>query len=162
MLEQPFNLSTNWHKRFFDLAVYISLWSKYPGRKVGAVIVNDYHAIVSTGYNGNPRGCNDYDLSKYESTVKYFFAEHAERNAIYNATLNGRSLLGCKIYTTLFPCADCARGIIQTGMAEVYSKRPNLQDKDFGIHFVKALKMFDECGVMVYYLNASGEVINKD
>lgn len=152
-------MTTNWHKRFFDLALYIAEWSKYPGRHVGAVIIDGHHTVVSMGYNGSPRGCDDRDQSKYAIPVKYFFAEHAERNAIYNAQ---RSLRGCQIYTTLFPCADCARGIIQSGICAVYTKRPDMADKDFGPHFKAALKMFDECGVKVYYLDDRGFIINKD
>lgn len=151
--------STNWYKRFFELAKYIAEWSKYPGRHVGAVIVDDRHTVVSIGYNGNPRGCNDVDPSKYNSSVKYYFAEHAERNAIYNAR---QPLIGCTLYCTLFPCADCARGIIQTGIKTVITRMPNLEDPDFGGSFKAALKLFDETHVMVYYIDNSGFLINQN
>lgn len=140
---------TDWHQRFMDLAHYISTWSKYPGRHIGSVIADDRHTVISIGYNGSPRGCDDKDLTKYESNVKYFYAEHAERNALYNAS---RSVIGCTIYSTLFPCADCARAIIQCGITKVVTYTPPMTDSYFGPHFLAAKKMFEETNVEVIYL----------
>lgn len=133
---------TDWNKRYMELAEYIAKWSKYPGRKVGAVIVNKRNILVSVGYNGNPRGCIDDDPSKYEKSVKYFYPEHAERNAIYNA--EGRSLENCTMFVMWFPCADCARAIIQVGITTLVARRPNLDDPDWGDNFKAALKMLNE------------------
>jgi len=149
---------TNWHKRFIDLAHYIALWSKYPGRKVGAVITDDRHTVVSVGYNGSPRGCDDNDETKYSKKTKYLYAEHAERNAIYNATT---PLIGTTIYSTLFPCAACARAIIQTGIKRLVSYAPDFNDEVFGVQFKAALKMFQETGILVSYYNKDLGVVDE-
>jgi len=141
---------TNWHKRFMELAHHIALWSKYPGRKVGAVITDDRHTVVSVGYNGSPRGCNDNDETKYDKKTKYLYAEHAERNAIYNAAT---PLIGKTIYSTLFPCAACARAIIQCGITRLVSYAPDFNDEAFGVQFKAALKMFQETNILVVYLD---------
>jgi len=139
---------TNWDKRFMDLADYIAGWSKYRGRHVGAVIVDDRRTVVSLGYNGAPRGCIDDDDDKYLPDTKYLFAEHAERNAIYNAA---RSLIGCTMYVMWFPCADCARAIIQSGIKKLVVKLPNWDDPDWGKHFRAARKMLEESGVEIQW-----------
>lgn len=149
---------TNWHKRFMELAHHIALWSKYPGRKVGAVITDDRHTVVSVGYNGSPRGCNDDDASKYDKKTKYLYAEHAERNAIYNAS---RCLVGTTIYSTLFPCAACARAIIQCGITRLVSYAPDFNDEAFGIQFKAALKMFQETNVLITYLYPATKCITE-
>lgn len=137
---------TNWDKRFMDLALYISGWSKHTGRHVGAVIVDNRHTVVSLGYNGCPRGCKDDDPSKYLVDTKYLFSEHAERNAIYNAT---RSLLGCTLYIMWFPCADCARAIIQSGITTLVACKPNFKDSDWGKSFMASKQMLQEAKVRI-------------
>jgi dCMP deaminase len=137
---------TNWNKRFMDLAKYIAEWSKYPGRHVGAVVVDDRRTVVSMGYNGCPRGCVDDDPSKYLSDTKYLYAEHAERNTIYNAA---RSLIGCTMYVMWFPCADCARAIIQSGITTIVVKKPDFDDPDWGKSFKAARQMLRESGVAI-------------
>lgn len=147
---------TDWHKRFMNLAEYIAQWSKYPGRKVGAVIVDDRHTLISVGYNGCPRGCIDNDPYKYTKEVKYLFASHAEVNSITNA---GRSVNGYTLYVMWFPCADCARAIIQSGIKCVVARRPNFDDPDWGHHFKAALQMFEETGIeVVWYTEGSDPV----
>lgn len=146
---------TNWDKRFMDLALHVAQWSKYPGRKVGAVIVDDRRTVVSIGYNGLVRGSNDEDTSKYEKTVKYFWSEHAERNAIYNAA---RQLIGTTtIYSTLFPCADCARAIIQCGIRKIISPEPNWDDEGFAASFKVSYSMMKECGIEVIFYKEKRE-----
>jgi dCMP deaminase len=138
----------NWHKRFMDLASYVAEWSKYPGRRVGAVIVDDRRTVVSLGYNGCPRGCDDDDPNKYLQDTKYLYAEHAERNAIYNAA---RPLIGCTLYVMWFPCADCARAIIQSGIKKLVARKPNVNDPDWGKSFVAALRMLEEVNVEIQW-----------
>lgn len=133
-------METNWDKRFMKLAEYIAEWSKYRGRHVGAVIVDDRHTVVSMGYNGAPRGCDDEDDEIYRQDVKYLYAEHAERNAVYNAA---RSLIGCTMYVMWFPCADCARAIIQSGIKAIVARRPDYSDPDWGMHFRVAKHMLE-------------------
>jgi len=141
-------MKTNWEKRFMELAEYFANWSKYPGRKVGAVIVDDRHTVLGHGYNGCPRGCDDEDPEKYTPENKYFFTCHAEQNAIWNAA---KSLVGCTIYVPWFPCSDCAKAIIQAGIKKVVARRPDFKDPDWGQHFRIALQMFNECGVTVQW-----------
>ena len=139
-------VSKKWDKRFMDLASYIAEWSKYPGRKVGAVIVDDRRTVVSLGYNGCPRGCVDDDPQKYLAETKYLFACHAEQNAIWNSN---KSVLGCTIYVMWFPCADCAKAIIQSGITTVVAKKPDFEDPDWGGHFKAALQMFHETQTVI-------------
>lgn len=111
---------TKWHIRFIDLAKHISLWSKDRSTKVGAIIIGPNREIRATGYNGFPRGVDDDIDARHERPAKYFYTEHSERNALYQAALLGVSLKGCDLYCTHFPCPDCARGIIQSGLNSVF------------------------------------------
>lgn len=139
-------ISPKWDKRFMDLACHIAGWSSYPGRKVGAVIVDDRRTVVGHGYNGCPRGCVDDDSNKYLPETKYLFACHAEQNAIWNAN---KPVLGCTIYVMWFPCADCAKAIIQSGITTVVAKIPDFDDPDWGAHFRAALQMFHETQTVI-------------
>lgn len=93
--------------------------SKDPNTQVGACIVNGDNIIISTGYNGFPYGCSDdeYPWDREGTETKYPYVVHAELNAILNS--KGRSLEGAKIYVSLFPCNECAKAIIQSGIKEV-------------------------------------------
>ena len=104
-----------------SLAILSSKRSKDPSTQVGACIVDDDHKVVSIGYNGMPRGIDDNDLTweKGEGLdSKYLYVCHAEFNAILN-TRNGSALKGCTLYVTLFPCNECAKAIIQTGIKKI-------------------------------------------
>lgn len=112
----------NWDEYFIGVAMLASMRSKDPSTQVGACIVSQENIILSTGYNGFPFGCDDdifpWDRENQDSNnTKYPFVVHAELNAILNA--QGRSLKGAKIYVALFPCNECAKAIIQSGIAEV-------------------------------------------
>lgn len=93
--------------------------SKDPNTQVGACIVSGDNIIISTGYNGFPYGCSDdeYPWDREGTETKYPYVVHAELNAILNS--KGRSLEGAKIYVSLFPCNECAKAIIQSGIKEV-------------------------------------------
>lgn len=106
----------NWDIKFIGQARETAKWSKDTNRKNGAVVVNDDNIVISQGYNGLPIGCDDSVASRFEQPDKYLYTEHAERNAIYFAARIGVSLKGTRMYMTMFPCADCARGIIQCGI----------------------------------------------
>ena len=109
-----------WDKRYVSLAAHIAEWSKDPSRKIGAVAVGSKRQVLAQGYNGFPRGISDND-SMYENKVtKYQHVVHAEMNCIYNATLNGVSLLGASLYVAGLPiCSECSKGIIQVGVERV-------------------------------------------
>lgn len=93
--------------------------SKDPNTQVGACIVSADNIIISTGYNGFPAGCSDdeYPWEREGNDTKYPYVVHAELNAILNS--NGRSLTGATLYVSLFPCNECAKAIIQSGIKEV-------------------------------------------
>lgn len=103
------------------IALLSSKRSKDPNTKVGACIVDDDNKVVSIGYNGMPRGLDESKLSWSKNDgldSKYLYVCHAEFNAILN-TRNGSSLKGCTLYVTLFPCNECAKAIIQTGIKKI-------------------------------------------
>lgn len=138
-----------WDLKFIEQARLVSEWSKDTNRKNGAVIVTDDNIVVSQGYNGFPIGCNDNDKTRYEAPKKYFFTEHAERNALYFAARLGVSLKGTRIYVTMFPCADCARGIIQSGVKKVIAPIPDIDHHKWGEHFKASLLMLEEANIEV-------------
>ncbi len=111
----------NWDEYFMGVALLAARRSKDPSTQVGACIVDDNNIILSTGYNGFPYGCSDdtfpWGRSGEVNDTKYPYVVHAELNAILNA--QGRSLRGARIYVALFPCNECAKAIIQSGLREV-------------------------------------------
>ncbi len=111
-----------WHRRFLRIADEVATWSKDPTTQVGAVVVRD-RRILSTGYNGFPRGVRDRPDLLENREEKYSRTVHAELNAILNARV---SLEGATLYTTLQPCNSCALAIIQAGLSEIvfYSGYP--------------------------------------
>ena len=111
------NQTTDWDSYFMDIAETVKMKSKDPSTKVGAVISKD-NRILSTGYNGYPRGYDDnYDVSR-ETKLKLTI--HAELNAILNAAKYGISVDGCTLYvTSLPPCSECAKAIVQAGITRV-------------------------------------------
>ena len=111
----------NWDDRFMGLARHVASWSKDRSTKVGAVIVDDRQRVLGLGYNGFPRGVNDDVEDRHERPAKYQWTEHAERNAIFNSV---GTLDFCTIYIPWYPCADCARAIIQCGIKKVVAIRP--------------------------------------
>jgi dCMP deaminase len=114
----------DWDTRFMRLAQHIATWSKDRSTQVGSVIVGPHREIRSTGYNGMPQGLDDTIEARHERPAKYVYFEHSERNSIYFAALNGVRIEGCTLYVTMPPCADCARGIIRTGIARVVCPPP--------------------------------------
>ena len=111
----------SWDDYFMGVALLAAERSKDPSTQVGACIVDANNRILSTGYNGFPQGCSDEEFpwNRDESLgeTKYPFVVHAELNAVLNA--QGKSLIGAKLYVGLFPCNECAKAIIQSGIKEV-------------------------------------------
>jgi dCMP deaminase len=139
---------TNWDKRFLDLAEHVAQWSKDPRTKVGAVIVDDKKRVVSVGYNGFPRGVSDHEDRYHDRATKHLFVAHAERNALDNAPL---MVEGCTIYVPLLPCNECAKSIIQKGIARVVTYKVNRDGT--GFNWDITLKMFEEAGISVELLD---------
>ncbi len=109
----------SWDEYFMGIAMLAAKRSKDPSTQVGACIVSQDNIIISTGYNGMPKGCSDdeFPWEREGADTKYPFVVHAELNAILNA--NGRDLRGSRVYVALFPCNECAKAIIQSGVKEV-------------------------------------------
>ncbi len=139
----------SWDEYFMGIALFSAQRSKDNSTQVGACIVNSEKKIVSVGYNGMPIGCCDDEMPwerTGESTLytKYPFVCHAELNAILNS--NGGNLKGATLYVTLYPCNECAKAVIQSGIKRVVYMENKYADTDG----VKAsVMMFEKCGVEV-------------
>jgi dCMP deaminase len=138
-------IDNQWDKRFLELASLVGSWSKDPSTKIGAVIVDLNRRVVSTGYNGFPRGLADDPTRLSVRETKLEMIIHGEINAILFAQ---RNLDGCTLYTTpLMPCSRCAAIIIQSGIKRVVA--PYLFPERWAQQFELALSMFKESGVIV-------------
>ena len=142
----------SWDEYFMGVSLLAAKRSKDPNSQVGACIVSKENIIISTGYNGMPKGCSDdeYPWAREGAAndTKYPYVVHAEINAILNAA--GRSLAGSRIYVSLFPCNECAKAIIQTGISEVIY----LSDKYANTDATCASKrMLNSAGVKLTQLN---------
>lgn len=136
---------TIWDQKHLKLAETISLYSKDPSTKVGAVIVDELNRIVSVGYNGFPRKIEDSEERLTDRELKYKYTIHAEMNALLFAE---RNLEGCSIYTTFMPCQECAKMIIQSGIARVVSfKTPEDKIERWKASFEASSEMFNEAGL---------------
>jgi len=132
-----------------ELAKQIGGWSKDRSRGVGCVVVGPNNELRATGFNGFPRGVDDEVGSRHERPAKYKWTEHAERNAIYNAARVGIPLEGCRMYLPWYPCMDCARAVIQTGISELICMEPNPNDTMWAEDFADVPQMLSEGGVRV-------------
>lgn len=136
----------SWDEYFMGIAMLSAKRSKDPNTQVGACIVNQNNKIMSVGYNGFPLGCSDEDFpwerSGDDYDTKYPYVCHAELNAILNN--GGRNLKGCKIYVALFPCNECAKAIIQSGIKEVMFLSDKYKDS---LNNRESRRMFDAAGV---------------
>lgn len=144
----------NWNEYFLGIAEQVKLKSKDKSTQIGAVIVGSDNEVLSTGYNSFPRGLDDSKEERQERPEKYFWFEHAERNAIYNAARVGTSLKGSTIYLTSgIPCMDCARGIVNSGIKTVYCKKEcTTKNKEKWVESqTKSLQLLSECGIEVIF-----------
>ncbi len=151
-----------WDDYFMSMVYFVASKSKDERTHIGAVIVGLDNEIKSTGYNSFVRGLNDNVPERQKKPEKYYWFEHAERNAIYNATLIGASLKKCKMYTNGIPCMDCARGIVQVGILEVivdeeWNNGNSGEDLE---HSKRSIEMFKEVGVNLRYWN--GKLLNVE
>lgn len=149
----------SWDEYFMGIAVLSAKRSKDPSTQVGACIVNKDNRIMSVGYNGMPRCCSDdefpWDKNDNPLDSKYLYVCHAELNAILNCERG--NVRDCICYTTLFPCNECAKAIIQSGMSEVVYMEDKYADSD---SVVASKKMFDTAGVKYRLYNKSGKEVN--
>jgi dCMP deaminase len=138
-----------WDEYFMEMAALVATKSKDPNTQHGAVIVGPNNEVRSTGFNGFPRGV--IDNARYNvRPLKYFYVEHAERNAIYNAARHGTALEGCTMYVTGCPCHDCARGIIQSGIKRVVMAKGSAEfNERWKESMEHTMVMFDEADIDV-------------
>ncbi len=149
----------NWDEYFMGVAILTAQRSKDPSTQVGACIVGQDQRILSTGYNGFPYGCSDdifpWDREGNEANeTKYPFVVHAELNAILNA--RGKNLTGAKIYVALFPCNECAKAIIQSGITEVIYLSNKYKDT---APTIASRKMLEAAGVKLTKFESSHDNI---
>ena len=138
----------SWDEYFMAIAKLSSMRSKDPSTQVGACIVDKDKRILSIGYNGAPNGFDDdsfpWDRVGNAIETKYFYVCHAEMNAILNFKGSRRDLEGATIYVDLFPCNECAKLIIQSGIKEIVYLSDKYATTD---STVVSKKLFDTCGV---------------
>ena len=141
----------NWSEYFYDMANLVAKKSKDQSTQIGAVIVGPDNEIRSTGYNSFPSGINDDLSERQERPEKYYWIEHAERNALYNAAKIGVSTKDCVMYLNCgVPCCDCARGIINSGIKTIYVCEHDITKSSHWIeHSKRSMKMFNESNVEV-------------
>ena len=148
----------SWDEYFMGVAILAAQRSKDPNTQVGACIVSNDNKILSIGYNGMPLNCSDDDFTWERDTAddnKYFYTVHSELNAILN--YRGGSLEGSKIYVTLFPCNECAKAIIQSGIKEVIYWHDDYKDT----REVQASKrLFQTAGVTITAYEPSGRQLS--
>ncbi len=149
----------SWDEYFMGVAMLSGMRSKDPNTQVGCCIVSQENKILSMGYNGLPIGCSDDDFPWEREgdplETKYLFTAHSELNAILN--YGGGSLKGAKLYVSLFPCNECAKAIIQSGIREViydsdkYASTPST---------IASKRMFDAAGVKYTQFQRTGREIS--
>ncbi|NLM63425.1 MAG: dCMP deaminase family protein [Mollicutes bacterium] len=148
----------SWDEYFMGVAKLSAMRSKDPSTQVGACIVGHDNRILSIGYNGAPNGFDDdifpWDREGEPLETKYLYVCHAEMNAVLNFRGNKKDMEGAKIYVDLFPCNECAKIIIQTGIKEVIYLSDKYADVD---EFKASKRLFDTCGVRYRQLH-----IDKD
>ncbi len=151
----------SWAEYFMAIASLSAQRSKDGSTQVGACIVSREHKILSLGYNGMPIGCRDDDMPWAREgealDTKYMYVCHAELNAILNH--GGGSLKDAVLYTTLFPCNECAKAIIQSGIAEVVYQSDKYAESD---QTVASKRMFDMVGVKYTPYRPTGRVVQLE
>ena len=152
----------NWDEYFMGIAFLSAKRSKDPNTQVGACIVSRDNKILSMGYNGFPNGCSDEDFPWNRESAdpydnKYFYTTHSELNAILN--YRGGSLEDSKLYVTLFPCNECAKALIQSGIRTVIYA----EDRYANTSAIRASKrMLRAAGVEFYPYEPSGRRVELD
>ena len=144
----------SWEEYFMSLALVASLKSKDPSTQVGAVIIdNRTRKLVSSGYNGFPRYIDD-DKIPQTRPEKYLYVVHAELNAILHAQ---RELSDCSLYVTVFPCADCMKAMVQSGIKRVVYLN-DLNGSDWNDSRKATMKMADLAGIKIVRFESDNEV----
>jgi len=143
-----------WDVHYLRMANLLAEKSKDRSTKNGCVIVGPHNEVRTTGYNGICRGLDDEIEERHTRPIKYFYFEHSERNAVYNAARHGISLDGCIAYITAMPCADCARALIQSGINTIILPESTIMDDEertgrWKDSWEASKKMFVELGIEI-------------
>ena len=140
-----------WNKKFMDIAKDVAQWSKDKSTGVGAVIVK-HNRVIATGYNGFPEHIDDEKPERHERPEKYSWTVHAEENAIISCARIGVSTQDAVMYCTWFPCAGCARMLVNAGIKKIVcGQEPDLSNEKFGAEFKIVLEMLHEADVDIEY-----------
>ncbi len=149
----------SWDEYFMGVATLAGMRSKDPNTQVGACIVSPDHKILSMGYNGLPIGCSDDEFPWCREgdplENKYFYTTHSELNAILN--YRGGSLDGATIYVTLFPCNECAKAIIQSGIRKVVYADDKYKSQPF---MIASRRMLNAAGVELVEYQPTGREVH--
>jgi dCMP deaminase len=149
------DIMADWMSRWLNMCDLVATWSKDRSTRLGAVIVDERNVVLSLGWNGFPRGIDDFVDSRHARPAKYSWTEHAERNAIYNAASKGINIQGSTLYTQSLPCPDCARAIIQSGISRVVVRDTTLNDR-WAESQRLSLEMLEEAGVEMWVKGNNG------
>lgn len=158
MTESTSPAADTWDARWLQVARLVATWSKDRSRQTGAVIVDRDQRVIALGWNGFPRGIDDEIDARHERPAKYKWTEHAERNAIYNAAASGAPVRGCTMVLAWYPCADCARAIIQSGITELVCVEPEWDDHIWADDFAIVREMLAETDITVRFITEEEKV----
>lgn len=137
--------------KFFAVASAFASLSKDRSTKVGAIALDEEYDVLSTGYNGFPRGVDDDVEERHERPMKYLYTSHAEENLVAQAARKGVSLKGATvIVTSLFPCTTCSRMMIQAGVKRIIANHPSV-DPRWEEQANHATTMLKEAGVEIIF-----------
>ena len=152
-------MSVDLDRRYLQMVDQVADLSKDPSTKIGAIITYKSGLIISAGFNGFPSGVSEDVPSRWERPEKYYWVEHAERNAIQRAALDDYILIGTTLYTTGIPCADCAKAVIGhrikhvvvwksgSGLETAVNRPAGAMDWTFSIQIGR--QMLEEAGVKI-------------
>ena len=147
-----------WDEYFMAIVKLTAMRSKDPSTQVGACIVSNDNRILSIGYNGAPNGYDDdkfpWDREGENLNTKYPYVCHAEMNAILNYRGSKKDFENAKLYVGLFPCNECAKIIIQSGIKEIIYLSDKYADSENNI---ASRRLFDECGVKYKKIEIDGD-----
>lgn len=150
-----------WDEYFMSIAKLAGMRSKDPNTQVGACIVSQDNKILSMGYNGFPKGCSDDEFPWAREgeplKIKYLYTVHSELNAILN--YRGGSLEGAKLYVSLFPCNECTKAIIQSGIKTIIYDSDKYADTD---SVIASKRMLDAAGVRYYSYERTGRTVTLE
>lgn len=151
----------SWDEYFMGIALLAAMRSKDPSTQVGACIVNQDKRILSMGYNGMPRHCDDdvfpWARDNDPLNSKYLYVCHAELNAILNCAVG--SVRDCTVYVTLFPCNECAKAIIQSGIKEVVYMQNKYAESD---SVIASKRMLEAAGVKLREYNVTNKKVSLE